>query len=147
MPCASHAVAVRDRFDEFGRDVEVAIITFASPERLISYSDRAALPFAVLRDPDRAGYRAFGLGRTSLTRVWGLRAAKSYIDVFRSRGLDGVRDVRVPTDDTRQLGGDFVIAPDGSLAWGFWGEGPDDRPAVDDLVMAASHARGDTEQS
>ena len=43
--------------------------------------------------------------------------------------------------DTLQLGGDFVIAPDGTLSWGFWGAGPDDRPELDDLVAAVDRSR------
>jgi hypothetical protein len=41
-----------------------------------------------------------------------------------------------PTEDTLQLGGDFVIGRDGTLVYGFWGEGPDDRPTVDQLFDA-----------
>ena len=66
-------------------------------------------------------------------RVWGWKAGRRYVEIFRESGFGGLR---APTEDTLQLGGDFVIAPDGTLAWGFWGEGPDDRPSVDDLVRA-----------
>lgn len=134
---------MRDRLDEFGTEVEVALITFAAADRLADYTSRTMLPYTVLRDPSRVSYRAYGLGRATLARVWGLRAGKRYLELFRENRLRGLGR---PTDDTRQLGGDFVIAPDGTLAWGFWGQGPEDRPSVDDLVRAVSHARGDSEQ-
>jgi len=47
-----------------------------------------------------------------------------------------LKGLRRPTEDTLQLGGDFIVGPDGTLIYGFWGEGPDDRPSVDDLIDA-----------
>ena len=130
---------MRDRLDEFGEDCEVVLVMFGTHDDLIGYLRDNALTFSIVRDPDRSGYQAFGLGRGSVARVWGLRAAKRYVDLFRSNGLRGLRR---PTQDTRQLGGDFVIDPRGRLSWGFWSEGPDDRPSVDDLVHAVAEARG-----
>ena len=108
-------------------------MTFTSADNLQQYVDKHQLPFTVLRDPDRHGYRAFGLGRGSVGRVWGWRAGLRYLQLLRSGG--GKRLER-PTEDTLQLGGDFVIGPDGTLVYGFWGEGPDDRPTVDQLFDA-----------
>jgi peroxiredoxin len=126
---------VRDRVDELGPDTDVVLITFTTPDRLDSYLATNDLPFAVLLDPDRSSYLSYGLSRTSLLRAWGARAALRYIQLF-ARGK--WRDIRRPTEDTLQLGGDFVVAPDGTLAYGFWSEGPDDRPAVDELIAAIS---------
>lgn len=109
------------------------MVTFTDPENLRDYSRRNALPFPILVDHERTTYRAYGLGRGSLTRVWGLRAARRYAQIIRRSGTSGLAR---PTEDPRQLGGDFVIAPDGTLAYGFWGAGPDDRPSVDDLIAA-----------
>lgn len=128
------------RLDELGDQTLVALVTFTDPQHLAAYLDRQQLPYPVLIDPDRAAYRAFGLGRATLARVWGLRAARRYIEILRTQGIGGVRRLRRPTEDTRQLGGDFIIAPDGTLWWGHWGEGPDDRPSVDELVGAARAA-------
>jgi hypothetical protein len=89
----------------------------------------------VLRDIDRNAYTAFGLGRGSFLRVWGSRAARRYASLLRADGFGGLHR---PIEDTRQLGGDFVIDPDGRLAWAFWGAGPDDRPSVDDLIAAVT---------
>ncbi len=122
---------MRDRLDELGDSTEVALITFTDPANLDGYLAAHDLPFPVLVDPDRSTYRAYGLERGSVMRVWGWKAAKRYLEIFREGGL---RELRRPTEDTLQLGGDFIVAPDGTLAWGFWGEGPDDRPSVDDLL-------------
>lgn len=50
------------------------------------------------------------------------------------------RTLRRPTQDTRQLGGDFVIDSRGRLAVGFRPASPDDRPSVDSLVDAVAEA-------
>ncbi len=133
---------MRDRLDAFGPDTEVALVTFTTADQIRTYLDRHRLPFTVLVDPEREAYRAYGLGRGSPGRVWGLRAARRYLQLIaRSRGR-ALGRLRTPTEDTLQLGGDFVIGPDGTLAWGFWGRGPDDRPSIDDLVAAVEAARG-----
>ena len=124
------------RLEELGDDTEVVLVTFTSADDLQSYAADNDLPFTLVRDPNRAAYRAYGLGRGSWSRVWGLKAARRYVELFRQHGLGGLRR---PSEDTLQLGGDFVIAPDGTLTYGFWGDGPDDRPSVDELVGAAKN--------
>ena len=129
---------MRDRLEDFGADTTTALVTFTDPKRLVDYGEAHRFGFPILRDPERAAYRAFGLGRGSVRRVWGLRAARRYLEVIRS---DGVGGVRLPAEDPLQLGGDFVIAPDGTVTFAFRSEGPDDRPSVDELVAAVDSIR------
>ena len=128
-----------DRLADLGPTTDVALITFSQGAREAQQAHpRAAdLAFPILVDPDRATYRAYGLGRGSVARVWGWRALLRYGQIVRAEGLGRLRR---PTEDTLQLGGDFVIAPDGTLTWGFWGAGPDDRPPVADLIAAVGSA-------
>lgn len=128
---------MRDRLHDFGDEAIVALVTFTDPASLRDYESRHDLGYLALRDPDRSGYRAFGLGRGSVRRVWGWRAARRYLQLLRRDGLGGLRR---PTEDPLQLGGDFVIDRAGRLVWGFWGDGPDHRPAVGDLVAAVRDA-------
>lgn len=58
-----------------------------------------------------------------------------YVEIFRSNGPSRLKRA---TEDTLQLGGDFIINPDGTLAYGYWSEGPDDRPSIDELLDALS---------
>jgi len=126
---------VRDRLDEFGSDTGIVLVTFTDPAELVSYRAKTGLPFPILVDPDRSAYRAYGLGRASARRVWSFGVLRAYAGLLRRDGLGALER---PTEDTRQLGGDMVIAPDGTLAWGFWSEGPDDRPTIDALINAAT---------
>ena len=116
----------------------MVLVTFTEPAMLQAYLQRNALSFPVLVDADRSSYRAYGFGRGSVARVWGRKAARRYWDILRRDGLAGLRR---PVEDTLQLGGDMVIAPDGTLVWGYWGRGPDDRPTVDELVAAVDRSR------
>ena len=126
---------MRDRPGELGESTEVVLVTFTEPATLVAYRERNALPFVVGTDPDRTAYRAYGLGRGSITRVWGWQAARRYVQILTRSGL---RAWRRPIEDTLQLGGDFVVGPDGTLSYGFWGRGPDDRPSVDELIAAVA---------
>ncbi len=107
------------------------MVTFARPRTLRGYRRRFAEPFTVVADEDRSLYRALGFGRGSFWRVWGWRAAKRYIELLRK----GHRLEKTDAD-TRQLGGNVVIARDGTLAWRYAGAGPDDRPSIDELLAA-----------
>lgn len=129
---------MRDRLADLGTDCDVTLVVFGDADVLTDYVAQHPLPFPVRRDPDRAAYAAFGFGRGSWTRVWGRQAATRYVELLREDGIGGLRR---PRQDTRQLGGDIVIDAGGRLAYGFWGDGPDDRPTVDELVDAVRRAR------
>lgn len=122
-----------DRLDELAENTIVVLATFTSAENLVSYVAKTDLDIPVLMDAHRDAYRAFGLGRGSVARVWGPKMVRRYLEIFAS---DGFTKPERATEDTLQLGGDFVIDSDGNLAYGFWSEGPDDRPTVDALIAA-----------
>lgn len=126
---------MRDRLDELG-DAAVVLVLFTRQRNLRGYRNRNGIPFTVVTSEDRAAYRAYGLGRASVWRAYGWRTLKRYAELLlRGRRLER------PTEDTLQLGGDFVVAPDGTLAYAFRSSGPDDRPSVDELVEAVRASR------
>jgi AhpC/TSA antioxidant enzyme len=126
---------VSDRLAEFG-GAAVVLITFTRPRNLRGFRRRLGLRYPVLADETRAAYRAFGLGRGSWRRVWGLRTLKAY-----GRLLRAGRRPRLPAADTLQLGGDFVVDAEGRVAYAYRSAGPDDRPPVGDLVTAVHASR------
>lgn len=128
---------MRDRLQEFG-DADVVLVMFTDPENVPEYRERHGAGLPVVIDADRSAYRAFGLGRGSIGRVWGLRAAATYARLLRRGGLGRLAR---PTEDTLQLGGDFIVDPDGRLVYGYWGAGPDDRPEVEELLDALTASR------
>ncbi len=125
---------VAARRDEIG--MRVACITFADPKRLEGFRRKMQLPYELYADPEREVYRAFGLERASLRRVWlDPRVWLRYM-VLLARG----RRPEPSEEDTLQLGGDAVLDGEGRLSWLYRSRGPEDRPAVDELVRAASRA-------
>jgi peroxiredoxin len=113
----------------------VVLIVFGD-EPFEHYQARNGLALPILRDTDRSVYRSFGLGRGSFTDVWNWSTITTYASLLRRGGR-----LEQATEDTRQLGGDFVIAPDGTLAWAHWGSGPADRPDVDAVIAAVAATR------
>lgn len=133
-------MAVSRRLDDLagagGERVDVVLVTFATPDALAEYQEQRHLPFPILVDADRTVYDAYDLDHGSFLDVWGWRAIRRYWQILRPSGPGSWRHLHAANDDTRQLGGDFVIAPDGLLAWGHWSTRSTDRPSVDQLVDA-----------
>lgn len=133
-----------DRLDDItgpnGERPHLALITFATPDDVVAYQQRRRLPFPILVDSQRRVYDAYGMGRGSFLDVWGWRAIRRYWQILRPSGPGSRRDLQPATGDTRQLGGDIVIAPDGRFAWGHWSVRSTDRPSVDEIVHAVVDA-------
>jgi peroxiredoxin len=125
---------VGDRLGDLG-DAVVALVTFTRQRNLRGYRSRFGLPYPVLTDETRDTYRAYGLGRGPWWRIWGPATLRAYGRLMRK----GAR-LQAPKEDTLQLGGDFVVGRDGRLLYAYRSKGPDDRPAVDELVAAVAGA-------
>lgn len=128
---------VRDRFDRVEAAGGRAIFVVHDEPDLIRERMLAGLevPFPVLVDLDREAYQAWGLERAKWTTV--------YLDpkVWRSYARKLLAGQRPPRGgrDTLQLGGDFVVAPDGLVAYSRPQEA-DDRPPVGELLTALERA-------
>lgn len=103
------------------------VITFTQVDLARRYRDEIGPGLTVLIDPDRSAYTAYGLERGRFTTIWGWRSLRAYTRILRRRGLSSLRR---PVEDTRQLGGDFVVDAQGRLVWAHHGRGPDDRPTA-----------------
>ncbi|MGA9279378.1 AhpC/TSA family protein [Ilumatobacter sp.] len=127
-----------ERLDE---TATVVLVTFTTGDRLDDYQQHRSVSVPILIDADREVYRAYGLGRGKLRDVWGWATLRRYAQILRTSGVrHGLSEMSGGTEDTRQLGGDFVIAPDGTIAWSHRGNGPADRPSVDAIVGAVERA-------
>ena len=121
---------MRDHLDLFG-DARIAVVTFATPERLAAYRDHLHLPFDVVADVDRVLYRMLGAARGTNRQVWSLGTVRTYARLLRA----GHR-LRIPTEDIHQLGADAVIGRDGSLRYLSLPSTPDRRPPITELIAA-----------
>jgi hypothetical protein len=127
-------LAVSEHLDRLG-DTQPVVITFTDdPARQAAYGPHLGVDFPVLTDPDRRLYRLLGAGRGSFLRVWSPGTLAMYARLVR-RG----RRLRIPTDDTRQLGADALVDASGRLRHLWLPDGPDARPTIDEIVIAAGN--------
>ena len=125
----------RDRVT--GAGGSVVFVAHDTPQRVRAGLLRGIdLPWPVLVDLDRVAYRAWGLRRAAFRTVWlDPRVWGRYVRLL----LGGQRLQRLGRDSL-QLGGDFVIGPDGVVTWAR-PQRADDRPPVgvllDELERAA----------
>jgi peroxiredoxin len=121
---------------------ELVAVTQSRPEALAALLRVEPRPFPFLCDPERAAYRAFGLGRGSWWMFLRPRVLASYLWGM-ARGWRPRRPVA--GEDVLQLGGDFLLDRDGRLAFARRSADPGDRPAAEELIRrltALSSGRG-----
>lgn len=129
-------LAVRDHLDQLGDALPVVVSFSDDPLRLAAYRDHLGVEFPVLADVDLVLYAMFGAGRGSRRDVWSLGTLALY-----ARLLGGGRRLRPPTEDTRQLGADAIIGPDGRLRRLWLPRSPDARPPMASIIEAVNHVR------
>lgn len=127
--------AVRDHLGQLGGALPVVVTFTDDPQRLAAYRDHLQIQFPVLADVDRSLYDIFGAGRGSIRNVWSPGTLAMYARLLR-RG----RRLRTPTEDTRQLGADAIIGPDGRLRRLWLPSSPDTRPAIETIIAAVSNS-------
>jgi hypothetical protein len=88
-----------------------------------------------LADPERAAYRAYGLGRHSVSEVYSLPILRQY----GRWALEG-KPLRKADGDTLQRGGDFVVSTDGKLKLAHLGRDQSQRPPLRDILDALGSA-------
>jgi hypothetical protein len=117
--------------------IATLVVTFERPDIASAYVEETALPWPLVLDPARRLYQAFGMARGDRWAIWGPASWGIYLSLLR-RG----RRLRPPTGDIYQLGGDVLIEPGGLVAYHRVGEGPADRPEIDELLGIVRGGRG-----
>lgn len=137
-------IAVRDHLDELqdasrsagSVDLLPVVVSFVDDtDRLSAYREHLAIDFPVVGDPDRLLYRALGAERGRLRDVWSRGTLRMYVDLVRKG-----RKLRPPRDDTRQLGADAVVGPDGHLEARWLPASPDARPSITEIAAEIRRA-------
>ena len=123
-------LAVSEHLDQFG-DAAVAVVTFATTERLSAYATQLGVPFPLLSDPERRLYALVGAQRGSRLQIWSVGTLRMYAGLL----LRG-RRLRRPTEDVHQLGADLVVGRDGRVRYVALPLSPDARPPISELIAA-----------
>ena len=111
------------------RRAAVVAVSFEPRVRLAQLSRQMRLPFPLLSDPQRDAYRAYGLQRGAMSRIFGLGTIWAYVKLL-ARG----RRYHLRPSDLRQLDGDFVIDTAGIVRYEDRGAAPHDRPPIERLL-------------
>jgi len=133
-------VKVRDRWDRWAAiDAAAVFVVFDDPDMIrrtmLEGIDLDGLPFPVLVDQERSSYERWGLQRARRRDIW----LDPNVYKVHWRLLRAGEKLRPGGTDVLQLGGDFVIAPDGTIAYARPQE-RDNRPPVGELLKAAREA-------
>lgn len=121
----------QDRLDELR--IDVAVVTFQGGPLVEAYVRETGCPWPILIDESRELYTAYGMERGRWWEIWGLGSWWAYLKLL----LRG-RRLHKPAGDVRQLGGDVLIDPEGTVRLHHVGRGPADRPPVESILRRVS---------
>ena len=109
-------------------NVVVLLISFGAPEAAKVWLEEMCPSFQLLLDPKRIVYRAYRV-ESSLLRSWNFKTLWYY-----TRALLSGRKWRGIKGDSTQLGGDFIVNPDGRFLLSYRSKNSTDRPKVSELL-------------
>lgn len=116
---------------------QVLVITFGAEHWARAWAAEMGAGFPLLLDPQRATYRAYGLG-SSFVRVWSPKVMWHYLKL----ALAGQK-LRPIQGDPHQLGGDFVVDGAGIIRLTHRSQDPTDRLPAATLLQALRGCAGD----
>ncbi len=133
MHCRAQAVQLRrDRQRLQRANVQVVMIGLGEPERARQFRTEFDLPFAVLADPSRAAYQAYGL----VYRLNLMREATSPDSVIKTLSRLPRYGVAATDQDMLQLGGVFGVDSAGTIRYIYRSLRTADQPTTA-MILAA----------
>ena len=109
-------------------NANVVTVSFGPAQWAPIWLQETQSPFPLLLDVERVAYRAYGLD-SSLRRAWSVQNLRYYAQAKRQG-----RETFGNRGDTNQLGGDFVIDPNGRIRLAHPSYEPTDRTAVSTIL-------------
>ena len=113
--------------------MKVAVVTFENDFLARCYVEDTALIWPILIDTTREVYQSYGMLAASFWDIWGVKTWKVYFKEL----LKG-NTLKKSDGDIYQRGGDVLISPDGIVRLHHIGEGPADRPAVEQILRVVT---------
>jgi peroxiredoxin len=132
MACRAHLGEVQKRYQDIRTlGGQVLVVSFAPPEKASAYLARHPITLPIVTDPTREAYRAFELGRTSWSSVFGPLVLARYVKLI----LNGWLPQKSQGEgDLLQLGGDFILDGRRRIVYSYYGKDPTDRPSAQELL-------------
>jgi peroxiredoxin len=134
IACNSHLGTVLVARQELAaRRCSILIVTQAKPEVLAKHLGLRQYPVAFAADPERAVYKAFGLGRARVLSFFRPDVLLRYLfGMFRGYApwmpYEG--------EDILQLGGDFILDRAGNVVFSYRSSVATDRPSAKTILAA-----------
>ncbi len=136
MPCVAHLGEVARNYERFrAAGIDVIAVGHAPPAIVERFIERERIPFTVVTDPHREGYKFFGLGRVSVWHFFRPRIVLNFLKLL-VRGEKIRRLTR--TEDVFQLGGDFLIDRSRTILRAYPSRDATDRPSVETILAWAA---------
>ncbi len=134
--CREHLILLgRAHEDIRAAGGEVVAIFQYSAESTENFCRSRGVPFDCLGDPQRAGYRAAGLGRGPRKEYIGINVFKQ-----RKRARSVGARVGMPKGDVAQRPGTFVVDMNGGTAFAHYNKDSTDNPTVEAVLEAVAIA-------
>jgi peroxiredoxin len=119
----------KQHFDQAG--ARVVLVGMGTPEESAAFEMQTNLPFALICDPGRELYRAFGLRLVSALELLSPTVAfKGLLSMTKGHTIG------MPIGDVRQLPGFFIINTEGRIAYSHFAKDPSDHPEAVTIVAA-----------
>jgi hypothetical protein len=116
-------------------NVPVLLISYGPQEQAKVWREEVCPSFQLLIDPERNVYHAYKL-RHSWLGSWNFKTLAYYL-----RALISGRQWHGIVGDSAQLGGDFIIEPDGSFLLEYRSKEATDRPQVSRILSLLREPR------
>jgi len=124
--------------------VGIVALFFSQVHRLPEYRVRFDIPddIPLLADEGRTVYKVYGMRVGSLREIYSPQVIAKYARLIR-----GGMKMRMKTnEDTRQLGGDIIVGPNGRVILAHCSKNQADRPSVETLIAMIRAAQGTTNE-
>lgn len=117
------------RFEQAGG--RIVLVGMGTPEESTAFVKNAGVTFAMISDPKRQLYKAFGLGMAgSLELLSPSLAFKALATMAQGHGIG------LPIGDIRQLPGAFIINTRGQIVYSHVAKDAADHPAPETILSA-----------
>ncbi|MGF1506512.1 MAG: AhpC/TSA family protein [Chloroflexi bacterium] len=129
VPCREHVADLLDQRDRLAAtNTRVLAISFSkSAEYGQRWLEETGADFPLVLDPERELYEAYQM-KHSVSGSWSLETLWFYIKrIFSGGEIHGIQG------DPNQLGGDVIVAPDGTITLHYPSDEAVDRPSVEML--------------
>jgi peroxiredoxin len=113
--------------------LQVIAIGMGSPNRTAQFRQELELPFPMLSDPRRIAYRAYGLLNMSLRREASIASV-----AHLARNIVRHGAAHESEQNSVQLGGVFVVEPDGIVRYTFRSARAFEYPTAEELIRAVA---------